>query len=283
MKKLFIIIGVVIVSPLLVHGETVHLNDGSVIKGSIKSQTEDSINLETSSGNLEIQKSEIKRVDYGIRQNPIPIKEEIQESGQYKSAQPSTKEKISSELILKAGYDFEGDHEVSNAMACAIGYGCISFPDGSEKTKSGYSFSIEAFNFLSENIGVGVGITYQTPRRQKNFEGDFYFIPVYGAIKIRTKPDPSNTYFYLLGQLGYNGFYGDTNYKGSGTLTGGMYSGIGGGVSFGRLVIELLYTLNQGSYDISGYIPGTNIYGNADMDIDYSKTTLNIGYRWGGN
>ena len=75
---------------------------------------------------------------------------------------------------VKLGVDFEGDHEVS-------GYGL----SGTEDVETGISLSAEFFAKIGTNLDIGGGITTQFPRSQKKYEGDFYFIPVYGAMRVR--------------------------------------------------------------------------------------------------
>jgi len=159
---------------------------------------------------------------------------------------------------LKLGVDFDGDHEVS-------GYGL----SGTEQVDTGVSFSGELFTKIGYNLDLGGGITVQIPRSQENFEGDFYFIPIYGAI--RTRFETGNVAPYFIGQLGYNFFDGDSDYKGYADLEGGLYWGLGGGVIINQhFLIELLYSVNNGTAEVFGY----------EFDIEYSKVTLNFGYNF---
>jgi len=163
---------------------------------------------------------------------------------------------------VKLGVDFDGDHDVS-------GYGF----SGTEEVDTGVSFSAELFTKIGYNLDLGGGITVQIPRSQKDFEGDFYFIPVYGAIRARF--ESGNVAPYFIGQLGYNFFDGDSDYKGSGVyeadLEGGLYWGLGGGVIINKhFLIELLYSVNNGTAEELGY----------EFDIEYSKITLNFGYNF---
>jgi len=163
---------------------------------------------------------------------------------------------------VKFGVDFEGDHEVS-------GYGLSA----TEDVDTSVSFSAELFAEIAYNIDLGGGITFQLPRSQQDYEGDFYFIPVYGAMRVRF--DTANATPYLIGQIGYNYFDGDSDYKGYGPyeadLEGGLYWGLGGGVIINKhFLIELLYSVNNGKVKDYGY----------EFDIEYSKVTLNIGYNF---
>ena len=159
---------------------------------------------------------------------------------------------------VKVGIDFAGDHEVS-----VLGF------TGSEDVDTGVSLSAEFFSKINNNFEIGGGITFQIPRSQKDFQGDFYFIPLYGAIRVRAETEKVDPYF--IGQLGYNFFDGDNDYAGVIDLEGGLYYGLGGGIIINKhFLIELLYSVNNGSgqaFGISG-------------DVEYSKVTLNFGYNF---
>ena len=163
---------------------------------------------------------------------------------------------------FKLGLDLGGDHEVS-----ALGL------SGSTDVEKGFSISGELFGKVSDIFDIGGGITFQIPRSQEDFEGDFYFIPLYAMIRARIETENATPYF--IGQVGYNFFNGDSDYKGSGMfeadLEGGLYYGLGVGIIIGEhFLIEALYSVNNGTGTISGY----------EFDIEYSKVTLNLGYNF---
>ena len=163
---------------------------------------------------------------------------------------------------LKIGYDFEGEHEVS-------GYGL----SGTEDVEAGVSLSGELHFHLNNYTDLGFGITYQIPRSQDDYQGDFNFVPVYGLL--RAKLTDSDVAPYFIGHLGYNFFDGDSDYKGTGIyeadLEGGLYWGLGGGVLINKhLLIEMMYSVNNGTVEELGY----------EFDIEYSKWTLSVGYNF---
>jgi len=161
---------------------------------------------------------------------------------------------------FKLGFDTSGDHEVSVLGVTA-----------SEDVEDSISASFEGVGFINDNVGIGGGVTYQFPRSQDRFKGDFYFIPVYGLIKIRSASKKAAP--YGIGQIGYNIiFEGDNDYKGTGIyaadLDGGLYYGIGAGVIISeKFQIEVLYSVNNGTATILG----------TEFDIEYSKVTLSVG------
>lgn len=163
---------------------------------------------------------------------------------------------------IKLGVDLPGDHEISGAGL-----------SGTEDVETGFSLSGELFGTIADNIDIGGGITLQLPRSQEDFDGDFYFIPFYGMIRFRHTFDKVAP--YLIGQLGYNLFFGDSDYKGIGIfeadLEGGLYYGLGGGVIFSEhFQIELLYSVNNGTAELLG----------TDFDIEYSKISFLFGYNY---
>lgn len=158
--------------------------------------------------------------------------------------------------VVKIGVDMLGKHEIS-------GLGL----EGSEDVKMGFSLSGEYTFSISKNFGIGAGITLQVPRSQKDFKGDFSFVPIYGLVKTRSATGDISP--YLIGQLGYNLFQGDSTYTGTAVLSGGMYYGIGGGLILeDGFQGELLYSVNEGSAELLGY----------DFKVKYSKITFSIGY-----
>ncbi len=161
--------------------------------------------------------------------------------------------------VFKLGLDLPGDHEVS-------GLGL----SGTEDVDTGFSLSADFFGSIGDNFNIGGGITYQLPRSQKDFPGDFYFIPIYGLIRIRSASQKVAP--YAIGQIGYNFFNGDSDYKGTGIfeadLNGGLYYGLGGGIIFNeRFQLEVLYSVNNGEAELLG----------VTFDIEYSKVTLLFG------
>ncbi|MFX0203095.1 MAG: hypothetical protein ACFFCW_43885 [Candidatus Hodarchaeota archaeon] len=142
------------------------------------------------------------------------------------------------EATFKFGFNASGDHEVS-------GLGVT----GSEDVEDSISISFEGVAAINDNVGIGGGFTWQIPRSQERYPGDFYFIPFYGLMKIRSAS--AELAPYLIGQIGYNFIYeGDTHHKGTGiyaaTLDGDLYYGVGGGIILNnRLQIEVLYSLTM--------------------------------------
>jgi hypothetical protein len=156
---------------------------------------------------------------------------------------------------LKLGLDFSGDHE-------------FSYSGDSENfdVETGLSFAGEFYAALNRNVDLGAGIILQMPRSLEDYTGTFNFIPLYGVMRLKLDNQGATPYF--IGQLGYSLFFGDSDYKGSADLEGGLYYGIGGGVIINQnILIELLYAVSRGTYGLDG----------VDFDVDYYYITLNLG------
>ena len=163
---------------------------------------------------------------------------------------------------ISFGIDFAGDQKITGLGSSV-----------SEDVDTGVSFYGELFGTVGESLDLGGGISGQSPRSLKDFQGDFYFISYYGMARYRFKSEKFTP--YITGQLGYNWFRGDSGYKGpfGANLDGGLYYGIGGGIIMNKhLQIGLLYSVNNGT----AYELGTG----AGFDIEYSKFTLIFGYNF---
>ena len=129
----------------------------------------------------------------------------------------------------------------------------------------GISLGAEFFYALHENITVGIGFEYQIPREQNQIPGGFNFLPIFAVIRL---PFPLELFEpYAVGRFGYNFFFGDDQYKGTGAgnsnLEGGIYYSIGSGVSIPGMsfsllnlplnpFIELNYSVNNGGGILQG-------------------------------
>jgi len=256
--------------------DTIYLNDGQVFRGEIISQDEGSIVVQTYDGDEEtIDRRYVARVvmNDNYRAYRRRMRTGYESEGQW----------ISDEWIFKLGVDFNGKHETSNSNLFIQGSGNSSL-DGTSDTSSGMSFGGEYVTYVTKRVGLGGGITFQSARGLSDVSGNFSFTPLYGLIKLRTDTGRNNSYEYLIGQLGYNFFSGDQDYRGmGGVLDGGLYFGVGAGVAINRVQIELLYTEDRGTARDSGYLFDTatnqnDIYFNESGNIKYSKLGINVGF-----
>ena len=160
---------------------------------------------------------------------------------------------------IKIGTDLVGDHEISGEGV-----------NDSEDVDIGISMSGEIFRSIGDKIDIGGGITYQFPRSLSDYDGDFNFVPLYGMARLKILEGKKVTP-YVVGQLGYSFYFGDSDYEGSADLEGDIYYAIGGGAIFDSgILLEVLYSVSSGTYDVSEF--------NVELDIEYSVITIAVGY-----
>jgi hypothetical protein len=274
MRKIIFICSLLLFSTLC-NADIIYLKDGQIFRGDIVSQDDNSIVIETYNGGEEaIGRQYVDKIMISdtYRSHRRKMRKGYVSDGRWSN----------DEWIFNLGFDFNGKHETSNSNLFVAGTGNSSV-DGTQDVNAGTSFGCEYVSFLTKNTGIGGGLDIQSYRGLTNVPGYFSFFPLYGLIKLRTTPSAMNSYLYLTGQLGYNFFSGDLDYAGRhGSLNGGLYLGLGAGIAFNRLHIELLYTENRGSVTDSGYLfdssTGLYNYFRESGDIKYSKLGLNIGF-----
>jgi hypothetical protein len=253
--------------------DTIYLHDGQAFAGKIVAQNEDSIIIETYDGRSEtIGRRFIERIE----------RDGNRRTAKRRGYRYSGSDEVGrNEWIFKLGLDFLGTHETSNSNLFIEGSGNGTI-DGTQKTGAGLSFGSEYVGYVTDNLGLGGGLTLQSLRGLADGSGNFNFFPLYGMVKLRTTPARGNVYEYIVGQLGYNFFGGDYSYRGGGTLDGGLYYGVGAGIMVHRIQLELLYSVDHGSAGNSGYIYDDQNqaydYFKESGDITYSKIGLNIGF-----
>lgn len=163
---------------------------------------------------------------------------------------------------IKLGVDLNGEQELT---------------DSGESIKvdvdTGLSLAAELFTSMNPNVDFGGGVMIQMPREAtfpSGYEGKFNFLPIYGLIRL--KGDSGLTDPYVIMQIGYNFFYGDSDYESDGVdLDGGLYYGLGAGLLFNRqLSLEFLYSVNNGEFETSGW----------KYDVENTQFTLSIGFNF---
>lgn len=158
---------------------------------------------------------------------------------------------------------------------------------GKQDIDIGYTISGEVTSDLTDFLSLGVGFSFQFQRKGdliiksdslkmeeeeltgKKFEsGKFGYLPVYAILKINFMESdiisPS-----IVGQVGYNLFYGDNKFKGDNLLEGGIYYAAGIGLRlFENYQVDFLYQENNG---IVSYAE------NKLFETKYTKLTLSLG------
>ena len=260
-KTLLLIVPLVLLFAAGAHAESLYLKDGKVLHGKITEEDDKTILLETNGSWQKIDKSAIDFVRKDERP-PVTLDGlKVVYTGGWQT-------------VLKLAVDVAGRNSFSNVSV----KGANPFQGGSSTIGTGISLSAEEIHYASPWIGLGVGISYQSPRKEPVSGGEFSFVPIYGLLRVRSTPTGDNRYFYGIGQFGYNYFIADAKYAGAGTytMTNGAYAGLGAGFVFGRLQVEALYTVDQGK--LSGNdVDSTNTPYSVSADANYRKLSLSVG------
>jgi len=258
------------VAPLF--ADVLYLNDGQALRGRVVSQNDDAVTIETNSGQEIIEAGQIDRIEYSRSR----YGDEDGSSQGYGTG----RRLMQTELIFKLGSDFGGQLNIYNGSYYQGNYG-TTLLSGVSDTTSALTLTTEYIGYFTNQVGLGIGLTEQFPRKQTKHDGYFSFTPLYGLIKVRTIPDDRNYYKYLTAHLGGNTFSADSQYAGDGaSLGGGLYYAAGGGMVFNFLQIELLYTVNYGSVSQSGliYNSATGNYDPFNNSADVRHSTLNLNF-----
>ncbi len=245
-----------------VHAETVYLKNGRVLRGKITEENEKTILLETNDTWKKIDKSDIDFIRNDQRP-PVTLSgiQVLDVAKEWRT-------------VLKLAVDVAGRNTFSNVSV----RGTNLIPRGSSTVGTGVSLSVEEIYSVSPRLGLGAGISYQSPRKEPVSGGEFSFVPIYGLLRLQSTPTEDNRYYYAVGQFGYNYFIADAQYAGAGnfSMTNGAYAGLGAGYVFGRLQLEALYTVDQGS--MSGNdIDASNRPYTISADASYRKLSLSVG------
>lgn len=246
LKKISCIIFVLFLFANLLVAETVILNDGTTYKGNIPHKDDNVVYIIQDTDLIKVNKKDIKEIKTDEKQNKdaiqtLDLDDEL-----------STVIEKKNEFVIKVGYDWNGDYEAGKEK--------VSAPNG-------ISASAEFYHYIKNIVGIGVGVSGCNPRDAKFTKGEFYTVPAYLSVKLRSKPTQPYKYGYAVGHIGYNLFNPDDTLKKSVDMEGGLYYGVGIGIVVSHIVIELLYSFNNGKV------------GKEDkIDFKYSKYTLSVGY-----
>lgn len=155
----------------------------------------------------------------------------------------------------------------------------------------GYEITAEFTREVYPNLELGLGLSYQDHGDPKSgaYEGismfdvtGFKSIPVYAIAKYNI-PVEGNFKPYIKADLGYS-FNRDNgnvavslagcNIAFATEVNNGLYYGIGAGVEYNNVVVDLMYKVNKA--EIKADIVGERI----KKDLDYSRVTLSVGYKF---
>jgi len=139
-------------------------------------------------------------------------------------------------------------------------------------TNVGISAGFEYFKYFGNIVAAGAGAVYDFPRNFKDsgVDGNISFVPMYVGVKVRTPLEGlNNNYAFLSGRLGYSAFIND-GIAGVKSSSGGLFYGVGLGVSISYLVLEAVYGISNYSYNT----------GAASFDEKYSTISIYAGFKF---
>lgn len=187
------------------------------------------------------------------------------------ASQNNVNDMDSNERILKGrgisyfGMQLAGNHEVS-----------VGGLSGSTPVNIGVSFGADFLYAFIPNLEFGVGIEYQFPRQQTLYIGNFHFSPLYAVTRIPFSLPGIE--IYGIGKVGYNFFFGDTDYFGFYSPSGGFFFQVGGGIGITAATFELLrayyFPMIQALYTSNS---GSASYSTSTIDVRYSCLSIYIG------
>lgn len=276
--------------------ETIYIRDGKLIKARIASEDDKSIGVKEIDLGQRIDKENIdlmKKASNNLQSDDTPTLMNTLPNHATQTNEPITpavtrknqsKDFAKSETILKIALDMSSSLDLNGTIR---GYGHL-YPysgTGSYDTEYGISLSAEEILNTTNNLGLGMGLSYQMPRRASLRDysmGKFNFIPAYGLVRLRTTPD-TQVFLYSTIQLGYNLLEGDNDFTGpTGKLSGGSYYGLGIGVVSDKQQFEILYHVHHGSLrdsaTVFNFMNGSLTPTTSNMDITYSLISFTVGY-----
>ena len=191
------------------------------------------------------------------------------------------------DFVFRLGYDMSGEMDADFSIDGSTEEDMSDTVD----VESGYSLTAEYRLSAADNFSYGAGITYQLDRDidEEDTDVSFSFTPIYLLGEYRMADNP----IYFVGHLGYNFFSLDDLDLDEENLdiidqsnSGGLYYALGGGIEFeDRYLLELLYTVNNGSTEIEfegAEVPNGNGAedGVLEGDFKYTKFTISLGVKF---
>jgi len=179
---------------------------------------------------------------------------------------------------IGAGFDFDGwQHEIHNHFS---NYG----RDDTWDMTNAFSPSVEILK-QQQNVLIGLGLEVQLARENKPYDyylngtGKFGFVPVYADLRYQT-PLTKQLNSELIFNGGYNFVYGDKKFSVDEEwhLSGGLYFGMGLGLVFNNIVLQLMYKENRATKS-SGEIEGFD-FDHLKYYITNRQTNVTLGYRF---
>ena len=170
---------------------------------------------------------------------------------------------------VKGGIDFGGKYHYEKDWR-------------TQKTKnSSGEIGVEYRNEVVPGLEVGGGTAFQFHKDLKDKvkgqnEKNYNSVPVYATAKY-TFDTQTVVKPYVKGDLGYSFNSGNHDYGvlGKFKAKNGLYYGVGGGINYNNVNVELMYKENQGEYKYEG-----PVVVNSKYDANYRRVSLGVGYNF---
>ena len=194
-------------------------------------------------------------------------------------------------LLAISAVSFAQKGDISIVPEYGIGFGA-KYDDAPNVTDStdgiGMSLSLESFYSLSDNFDLGLGVAYlkHADRKESTFHSEktsgaeYDSIPLYVSSKYYlTKGNTVDT--FLKFNLGYAFNTKGTDYKSGGEnystdIDNGLYWGLGGGIEYKNVVLDLMYTSTHSKVKVTGSGPAKG----DSFDNNYGELTFSAGYKF---
>ena len=144
-----------------------------------------------------------------------------------------------------------------------------------KKTLIGLFLILGAVSFadagkIEAKSGIDLGGKYRYGKDFKNYNS----YPVYGTAKY-TFDTQTAVKPYIKGDLGYSINKGNHDYGRSEKYKAknGAYYGVGGGINFDNVNVELMFKENKGKYEYEGPLGVKSKY-----NTNYKRVSLGVGY-----
>jgi len=176
------------------------------------------------------------------------------------------------QIVPKANIDLPGKFSMSGNGVTLNG-----------DTATGFGLGMECLAPVYEKLKAGIGLQYLLGRKVTSLEGRtmsdnnaFGHVPLYGTLQYSFSL-PANPYIPSLNMgygkvnLGYSmAYYGNDDFKGTTTMNGGLYWGIGAGTIINdKIVFEIMYDSFKGEQKAASGLA---------IDEPYNKVSISIGY-----
>lgn len=162
-------------------------------------------------------------------------------------------------IVPKVGIDLAGNHKTEQ--------GSVS---DDYDTKMGFSLGAEYLSPVKDKFLVGGGFEYNLNRKIQDYDAAFGLCPLYATGMYVMKSSEQTIWPFAKVNVGYNIlFNANDDYKGSASLKGGLYYGLGfGAIIQENVFVDLMYSSYAGQMEFAG----------TQVDITDTHIGLTFGY-----